>query len=84
MIKENTKMPIYICSSEDREAWSLPPEEVKKQTFNTQEEAEQWFYLKYPGENIQFDGYITTIYLPTSYVSINGKEVGRITKKLDS
>lgn len=37
-------MSKFICSSEDRDAWSLPPEEVKKQTFNTQEEAKQWFH----------------------------------------
>lgn len=64
MSQENS-MPEYVCSSENRNAWQLPPEEVAKQTFDSKEDAENWFKEQYPDENLTFTGYDATIHLPT-------------------
>lgn len=81
MSQENN-MPKYVCSSEERNAWQLPPEEVAKQTFNSKEDAENWFKKQYPNENLHFGGYDATIHLPTCFVSTdnNDEEIGNITE----
>lgn len=77
-------MPKYVCSSNDRNAWQLPPEEVAKQTFNSKGEAQNWIREQYPGESLHFGDYLQTIHLPTCYVSLEDESVGYIIEYPDS
>lgn len=67
----------FVCSSDDKEAWQLPPGEASKQTFETKEEAIGWFENEFQGQELELGGYVDqdhTVHI----VRINDKSVGRI------
>ncbi|MEO1372914.1 MAG: hypothetical protein AAFW70_01035 [Cyanobacteria bacterium J06635_10] len=76
MIQENN-MGRFVCSSDDKEAWELPPGEASKQTFETKEEAIKWFENEYQGKEITLGGYRDTNYIVHT-VKVDGKIIGQI------
>jgi hypothetical protein len=74
-------MTFYVCDLYNDSNWNLPPEEVAARTFNTEQEAKQWFEDKHSGKNIEFSGFHYTEHYLTNWVSYNGIEVGEITKR---
>ncbi|AUT04627.1 hypothetical protein CLI64_29765 (plasmid) [Nostoc sp. CENA543] len=74
-------MPKYICSSRDREVWLLPPEEVAKQIFDTEEEAVQWFQQQYPESKITYGDYHFTGQYTEKYLSDEQGSLGYITRE---
>jgi len=77
-------MTHYVCDLYGNTNWDLPIEEVTARTFNTEQEAEQWFKDKCSGNSIEFSGFYDTERYVTNWVSCNGKEVGEITKRPSS
>lgn len=76
-------MDKYICSSEKRNVWQLPPGEAAKQTFNTEEKAKQWFEQQYPNKHLSLTGYEFDGNYHKNYVYCEHKEVGYINKYPD-
>ncbi|MFN6515002.1 MAG: hypothetical protein RMY29_010925 [Nostoc sp. CreGUA01] len=77
-------MTHYVCDLYGNTNWNLPIEKVTARTFNTEQEAEQWFKNNYSGNSIEFSGFHDTERYVTNWVSCNGKEVGEITKRPSS
>lgn len=76
MSQENS-MGKFVCSSDDKEAWELPPGEASKQTFETKEEAIDWFKNEYKGKEITLGGY-RDVNCMVHTVEINGRIIGQI------
>ncbi|WGV29056.1 hypothetical protein [Halotia branconii] len=74
-------MSKYVCSSKDSNVWHLPPEAVAQQTFQTEEEAIQWFKQKYPERNLDFSGYEFDGNYYKNYVSDSKTELGYINQR---
>lgn len=76
MSQENS-MGKFVCSLSGKDAWTLPPGEASKQTFETKEEAVQWFREKYPENKLEVDGYVDqdhTVHI----IETDGKSIGTI------
>jgi hypothetical protein len=73
-------MPKYVCSSDNKDAWNLPPGEASKQTFTKEEDAEKWFENEYPGYKVTFSGYTFDGDHSENEVFANGESVGSIAK----
>lgn len=67
----------FVCSSDDKEAWELPPEEAAKQVFGTKEEAIGWFEKEYPEKEIKLGGYMDVDHIVHT-VKVDGETIGQI------
>lgn len=72
-------MEYYICNLHHHNNWHLPPEVVASRTFNTEQEAKDWFKQQYPKGELIFTGFYLTYYLPTNWVFLDEEEIGEIT-----
>lgn len=76
-MSQDNNMAKFVCSSEDKNPWKLPPEEAAKQVFYSKEDAIQWFQEQHQEKEIKLGGYEDLDHT-VHVVEINGKSVGRI------
>jgi hypothetical protein len=76
-------MPKYVCNLYTDNSWYKKLQELENLTFDSEAAAKFWFKRLYPLGDLKFSGFHATEQHITSWVTLNGKDIGDITISSD-